>query len=339
MASRSVRTLGNVCLGVAAVLYALPLQYLLFGLSPNTNGGGVLAGLLVIGPMWLLLIAASMCVIAGGGLNGLRLNRGMLYALTVLATIAMAIVSFLLRFEMGTLSGVGHRVLGTLSIHVFPVLTMVLVLLSLNPRLPMRRALPLVMAAWTTLGALHLTVGGGFVGYTLLVRAGRQVAGVGSQMRSASQRNEKDLASIPSLDPRRDFGELVRLTSESHSRAVREAALAQLQRHPDFVDSLVAELASSTASSGRADHALELVEFAVFSPDERERLALPARSAMTRITKYIRSEFQYATNERRRGTRERGRRIFKSIAAKFSATGVDFRSAVAAFEQTFDTHE
>ena len=49
------QTAGNVCVGLAAVLYILPLQLLLWELSRKRDkGAGMILGILILVPMWLL---------------------------------------------------------------------------------------------------------------------------------------------------------------------------------------------------------------------------------------------------------------------------------------------
>ncbi|MEO7966338.1 MAG: hypothetical protein ABIT38_20745 [Gemmatimonadaceae bacterium] len=335
--SGAQQTLGNICAGIATLLYAVPLQILLYEMArKREDGGGAIAGLLILVPMWLLLVVALMSVTAAGGFSWLRLNRGVLQLLVVLATLAMAVVSFFLRFEQPRHPSFLDRMIGTLPIHLFPLLSIALVVLSLNPRLVTSIPLQLVNVPWTLIAALNLAGCGAFAGYKLLAAGASQVAGITHTFGRSSELQREHLASIPTLDPQRDFTELVRLTSEYEGRAVRDAALAQLRRSPEFVDSLVAALTNASPSSGEADHALVAVEFATFTLEEQKLLALPARSAMGRITNYIRSELRYFTKDRRAGTRREGSRVFKAVAAKLAATGVDFQPAINAFEQTFD---
>ncbi|MEO6324868.1 MAG: hypothetical protein ABIT01_11595 [Thermoanaerobaculia bacterium] len=332
------QTIGNVCVGIAGFLYVLPLQHLLLELSrKREDGGGALAGIIILIPMWLLLMAGLACVVAGGGFDWLRLNRSWLYALTVLATLALAVVSFA-RFEIALLPPAGRvpRILAGSLIHLFPLLTMLLVVLRLNPRLA--RGLPIhgaVMLPWTICAALSLAFCGGSIGYRAVAAGGIQVGGFIQKFGSNSELSRTNLARIPGLDPKAEFTELVRLADESQSRAVREAALAQLRRSPDFVASLVTELTDGSPSSGVLDHALALVEFAPFTLDEQGLLALPARNAMERITKYMRSELRHFPKDRRKGARRWGNRLFQSIATKLAGTGVDFRPVLDAFEKAF----
>ncbi len=329
------QTIGNVCVGIAGLLYALPLQHLLLEFSrKRDDGGGVLAGIIILVPMWLLLMAALLCVTAGGGFDWLRLNRGWLYALTVLTTLALAVVSFA-RFEIVPHSSLASCIFVGSLIHLFPLLTMLLVIFSLNPRLAMGLPPQTVNLPWLICAATSLTLCGGYLCYRLVTAGGNQIGGLAHTFSSNSELGRKNLALIPTLDPMRDFTELVRLTDEFQSRDVREAALVRLRRNPDFVARLVAELTNATPSSGELDHALAVVDFGSFTPNEQKLLALPARNAMDRITHYIRSELRYFTKDRSKGTCNWGNRLFQSIATKFAGTGVDFRPALAAFEKTF----
>ncbi len=300
---------GNCCAGLAAVIYAIPLQYLLLEMSrKRVDGGAIFAGAILLLPMWLLLMAALSCVTASGGFDWLRLSRGVLYGLTILATMAMAAVSFL-RFELSRQPSFIDRIVGSLPIHLFPILTLLLVVFSLNPRLTRGLPLQIVNLPWTLVAALNLAICGGFLGYRLVVAGTRQLAGIGHRFQWSSGVARKHLAQIPEFDPERDFTELVRLTHEFESHAVRDAAVARVRRHPDFVARLAVEL-----TTGRAEHALATVEYGAFTPEEQKLLAEPARKAMRRW----------------------GSTLFRALAKKLSPTGVDFQPAIDAFEQTFE---
>lgn len=331
----SYQIIGNGCVAIAGIIYALPLRHLLLELSgKKDDGGGFLVGLVIMIPMWLLLMAALLCVTANGGFDWLRLNRGSLHTLTVLATLALAVLSFA-RFETLPHAGPVSRLIAGSLIHLFPLLTMLLVMFHLNPRLVPGLPLMTVSLPWIICAAISLAICGGFVGYRVIAAGGSQLGGIAHTLRNNGELERKHLAVIPTLDPQRNFTELVRLADEHQGRGVREAALARLRRHPDFVERLVAELNMATPSSGELGHALAVVDFAPFTPDEQKHLALPARDAMERITGHLRSELRHFPKDRRKATRRWGNRLFASIATKFAGTGVDFRPALAGFEKTF----
>lgn len=323
------QTIGNCCVGFAALIYALPLQHLLLELSrKKDDGGGVVAGLIILIPMWLLLLVALSCVIASGGFDWLRLNRPVLYFLTTMATLSLAIVSFL-RFEMLARPGFFDRIIQSAPIYLFPIATMLLVVLSLNPRLAASIPPQVYRLPWIIFASLSLTACLGYVGYQF-VNAGRNgLVGVAHGFRSNNEVAQQNLARIPTLDPQRDFSELLTLVDQFQSRDVREAAITRLREHPDFLERLITEL-----NTGAPDNALEFLNSATLSATEQQRLALPARIAMERFTEKIQSELRYMPKERRKALRRWGSHLFQSLARKLVVTGVDFKPAIESFDQT-----
>jgi hypothetical protein len=322
-----VQNIGNACLAIAALLYLLPLQWLLFEMSrKRADSGGVLAGLLIVVPMWLLLLVAVLCVVAGGGFDWLRLNRAGTYALVVLGTLSLAAVS-LARFEMFPNAGLGTRLLRAGPIHVGTLLTVGLVLFSLNPRLAPALPLRTVQLLWAACAGLALLLCGGLVGQQFVRAGGGRLAGLVHRIRNAGPTSAEQLAQIATLDPHRDFDELLLLAGRFHGRAVRAAATARLRADRGFIDALAAGL-----NSGNADRSLEFVFGAELTREESAQLALPTRHAIERFTRDIPAP-NYMPPERRKQLLGWGRKTLPVIAEKFAGTGVDFGPAIEAFEQ------
>ncbi|MBL9138953.1 MAG: hypothetical protein JNK85_24000 [Verrucomicrobiales bacterium] len=329
-----LQSIGNLCLGVATLIYVVPLQYLLLELSrKRDDGGGTLAGILLLLPMWLLLLVASLCVAAAGGFDGLRLGRSTLYTLVVLAVLAMTLLSFM-RFEFPRHPNFATRFVGGLPIYLLPAATIQLVLLSLNPGLLPGIPRPWVGVPWLVCAALSLALCGGFLGYRLAAAGKARVMGLVSRLGHHGVTGREILAGIPQLDPDRDFAELLKRTNEFESRAVRAAALERLRAHPEFLNRLIAELGTRSP-----EHALAAVEFATLTPEEKRLLAPPARSAIERVTNEIQREFRYFPKDRRKSLQRWGTRLFASIAAKFQGSGVDFLPAIEGFTSTFSHRE
>ena len=207
--------------------------------------------------------------------------------------------------------------------------------LGLNPRFAPGLPLKAVSVPWTLCAALSLATVGGYIAYQVAAFGANQVRAIAHRFHGDSQLARKNLARIPDLDPQRDFTELLGFTGDFQSPALREAALTQLRRHPDFVARLATELKDGSVSGGSVDHALAAVAAASWTDDEKQLLALPARSAMQRITRYIRSEFRHFTKDRRQLTYKWGNRLFRTVASKFAGAGVDFQPALAGFEKAF----
>ncbi|MSU59903.1 MAG: hypothetical protein EXS35_17340 [Pedosphaera sp.] len=332
------QTTGNVCVGIATLIFLLPLQHLLweFARKHVNDNQWVTSALFILIPLWLLLMGALLCVTASGGFDWLRLGRPALYTLTVAASLALAVVTFVF-IALYIRPGFTPRFLYLPVIYLISLTTVLLVVLSLNPKLAPGLPLRAVNLSWTVCAAISLALCGGYLGYRLVTGGGSQIRSIAHRFSSNSELSRKNIAQIPTLDPKRSFTELLRLAGESQDRDVRDAALVQLRSNPDWVASLVAELTRATPSSGELDHALALVDFASFTPEEQKLLALPARNAMDRITKYMHSELRFFLKDksRRKGAHRWGNRLFQSIATKLAGAGVDFQPALDAFEKTF----
>lgn len=113
----------------------------------------------------------------------------MLYLLTVLTIVAMAVVSFFLRFEMPREPGALDRVIGLVPIHLFTLLTILLPLVGLNPRIATVVPFRMVGVLWTALAGLNLAIVGGIFGYQLVSGGTRRLAGAGSPLSWTSKVN------------------------------------------------------------------------------------------------------------------------------------------------------
>ena len=273
-----LQTIGNVCVAVAALIFLLPLPYLLWDYARKhlSDNQWVTPALFILIPLWLLLMAALLCVTASGGFDWLRLGRPALYVLTVAAALALAVVSFVL---IGSYIRPGF----TPSFIWYPPLflvncgTMLLVILSLNPKLNLGFSPQMIRLPWTILAGLCLVVGVGFLGYWFVDTGVGTIGRIIAQQISNGSAAPQKLAKIAALDPQTEFTSLLFLADPNEKREVREAATARLRSHPQFLETLVAEL-----ETGYIEPAVGFVSTATLSPAEQTRLAGPARKAMQR---------------------------------------------------------
>jgi hypothetical protein len=322
--------IGNICVGLAALIYVLPLQLMLFEISNKRNGQTdhgagffVVAGILLV--MWLLLLIGVWCVIASGGLDGLRLARGWFYPLVFGATLAMLALSLLI-FEFPNHPNFFTRWIGRVPFYVFPVATMLFTVLVLNPRFTSSLPLAPVKSTWLICAGLSLALCGGYLGYRFAVPAMGRAVSLASFLARRGETDREIISKIAALDPQRDFADLLHWANQYQSRAVREAATDRLRRHPDFLEVLAATLSSRSPERG-----LDFLPSATLSPDEQKHLALPARTALERFIGDIPAP-NYMSSDRRKQLLKWGRKTFPAIAEKFSATDVDFSRIMPAFE-------
>ncbi len=320
--------IGNSCVGLAFVLYVIPLQTLLWELAHkrNESAGGAIAALAIVLPMWLLLSVALWCVTSSGGFDWLGLKRGALHALVIAGTGSLAVTSFLF-LALSPRTGFMERVLICAPVYVFPMATMLLVILSLNPRLAPEIPSQMYRLPWTVFAALSFAACLGFVGFHTGRSGFGRVVGMAHQLIRAGASSQEALAKIPTLDPAREFADLLSLADPYQSRAVRDAATVRLRTNPKFLEALVGKLNSRNSSA-----ALAFVYGSTFSPDELTKLARPTRQAIESFTADIPAP-NYMPAGRRKQLRDWGRRTLPVIAEKFAVTDVDFKPALSAFEE------
>lgn len=322
-----VQITGNVCVALAALVFLLPLQRVIWDYAAKhlSDDRWVTPVLFSLIPMWLLLMVALLCMTASGGFDWLRLGRPALYALTVGASLALAVVTFVF-IALYIRPGFTPRVIYTPGIYLIPFATGLLVVLSLNQKLASGIPLQWLRWPWTIFAALSLVGCVGFFGYRFVTTGFGGMANFAHRILNARDYNSEHLAKIATLDPQQDFTDLLRYANQYQSHTVREAATARLRSRADFVEALASLLTSRKHESG-----LEFLPSAALSPDEQKRLALPARTAIERVIADIPAP-NYMSSDRRKQLLKWGRKTLPLIAEKFSGTDVDFSQIMPKFE-------
>ena len=221
------QTLGNICIGIAAFVVLVPLHRLLgeyAGKFPSDNQW-VPAALSIVSPLWLLLLGALLSMTGSGGFDWLRFGRPVLYVLTVASAVALAGVSFV-SIAMYIRPGFTPRGLYVPVIYLVPSATMLLVVLSLNPTLVPGISTTWLRVPWTIFAAVSLVACVGVVGQQTLSGGMRGVRGVASRLRNPGPSFDEILAHLATLDPQRDFAELLKRTGPGERRAVNDAVIA-----------------------------------------------------------------------------------------------------------------
>jgi hypothetical protein len=330
--SAPAQLVGNICVGLAALIYVLPLQLMLYEILNKRNGQTdhgagffVVAAMFVV--MWLLLLVGVCCAIASGGLDGLRLARGWFYPLAFGATLAMLALSLLV-FEFPNHPNFFTRWIGRVPFYAFPMATMLFIVLALNPRFASSLPLAPVKFTWLICAGLSLALCGGYLGYRFVVPALGRAVSLATFLARRGETDREIISKIAALDPQRDFAGLLHWANQYQSRAVREAATDRLRSRPDFPEALAATLTSRSSERG-----LDFLPSATLSPAEKQQLALPARTALERFISDIPAP-NYMSSERRKQLLKWGRKTFPVIAENFSATAVDFSQIMPVFEST-----
>lgn len=327
-AAPTTQLVANLCVGVGAFINLVPLQVFLFEAAGkrNDHGQGVLVGALLLLPMWLLLLTALLCVVAVGGFDTLPFGRPWLYILATAASLSMLALSFMV-FEFPNHPSFLTRFIGRVPIYLFPLATMLMVVFSLNPHLASGLPIAPIRMTWLACAGISLLLGGGFFSQRLLRPVAGSIAAFGSRFSHRGPSDRELVARIASLDPDRDFEELLGRARYFESRSVRETATARLRTHPNFIDRLAAIL-----NSRSFDPALGFLVSASLTPEEQVRLAQPTHTALQRHIDDIPAP-NFMMPDRRKQLLSWGRKHIPLIIGKFtSTTSVDFSGVMPAFE-------
>lgn len=319
--------IGNACAALAIVIFLWPLQKLLWAyaeknLSTNEWVTPILFALI---PLWLLLLGALLCATASGGFDWLRLSRPAVYALTAGAAVGLAAASFV-AMAMYIRPGFIPRAIFTPGIYLVPLGTVLLVVLSLNPGLAPGGPPAWLRWPWALFAALSLVAGLGFFGYWIVNTGTGGLRNIARRIATPRPSSGEILAHVATLDPEKNFDDLLTGANRLQSREVREAATARLRSSPKFLELLSAEL-----ERGHVEPAVEFIYSATLSPAEQTRLALPARKAMERWVNRVPAP-NYTTKDNLRRLHRWGADMFPVLKQKFAGTDVDFTEVIAEFD-------
>jgi hypothetical protein len=325
-----MQTIGNLCLTLAGIIYLLPLQHLLLEVArKRDDGGAAIAGILVLGPMWLLLLVGMILATAQGGFDVLPLRRGLQHALIIAVTLALAVATFV-SFTAHFRTGWGTRLTLGLPIYLVPLITLALVALVLNPGLAARFPVGAVRIPWLVLGCLSLAGCVLYVGFA----AARRTAGAAAQIAHTAGNNSKVeadvLARIPTLDPELEFFSLLSNAAHGSSPEIRASATERLRTHPGLMPRLIEELGKSDPTT-----AITFAATTELAAEERRELARPLHAAMENYGAHIHDRLRFYPKDWLRQQRAWGRETYPKINSKFAGTGVDFASLPGAFDQAF----
>ena len=319
--------IGNVCAGLATLVFLWPLQRFLWEWARRevSKDQWVMPALYILVPLWLLLMVALLCVTASGGFDWIRLSRTKLYLLTVAGAFALAMASYLF-IGLYIRPGFTPRGLYTPVLYLVTLSTVLLVVGSLNPKLAAAIPTQWLLRPWAWFTAFSLVVCVAVGGYWIATNGVRGVVGFAHRISNLGPASTEQLAEIAKLDPENDFESLLWRANGDAGSEVREAATARLRSHPQFLERLSSEL-----ESGHVEPALSFVRDATLTSAEQARFAGPARKALQRWVDRIPAS-NYTTKENLRRLQRWGTEMFRVLPEKFAGTGVDFTEVIADFE-------
>lgn len=325
MPTTTQQILGNVCAGLATLVFLIPLQRFLseWAKREASNDQWVTPALYQLVPLWLLLMVALLCVTASGGFDGLRMGRLMLYTLTIAAAAALAVVSFVF-VALYIRPGFTPRILYSPVLWFITLATVALVVVSLNPKLVGTMAW--LHKTWMIMAGVSLVGCVGFFGYRLVTTGVNGVTRFTHVMMNPGPSSAEMLARVAALDPDTNFQDLIRIADRTAAPEVREAATARLRSGPRFLELMATEL-----ETGYFEVAMGYLHSATLTPEEKARFAKPARTGMQGWVGRFPGA-NYTTKENHRNLERWGNEMFRVLTEKFAGTGVDFSEVIAEFK-------
>lgn len=322
----SLQITGNLCAGVAALVFLVPMQRMVGSLGRDhfNDNRWIRPVLPVAVGLWGLAAGVLLCVTAGGGFDDLGFGRALLYVLTVTATLAVGVVWFVF-VALFARPGFTPRALYVPAIQLVPLATLLMAVSLLNPGLVPGVSFSWLRWPWLILAGVTLLVCVIFFGNRIVSAGGRVVGDIVRGIGNRGPSTADQLARIAALEPEAHFIDLLDWANR-FNRDVREAATARLRSHPDFLTRLCTEL-----ESGLAEYSLSFLRQAQLSEAELRRLAGPTRTALLRWVYGIPAP-NYTTKKHLAANRRWGLAMFRDLTAKFAGTRVDFAPVLAEFK-------
>lgn len=330
-----MQILGNILLGLASLVYVLPLQLLLAEArrAPRNDGSALWGGIFVFLPLWLLLTVALSVATSRGGLDWLPMRRGGQHALVIVAGFALLATSlfgFLGRVEHASQLPVVSRVFLGWADLILPLAALVFLLLTLNPSLGAHVPAAVPRIAFAACAGLALLHGGALLG-EWFVRSQRSALARAEEDAAFYERNRREMVErLRTLDPEKDLAEL--LDASAHTDAeTSEVVRTKLAAHPDLREGI-----RSVLRTWRAEAAITYLASHDVSSDDKAALAEPVLDALKELARA-------AGDEIRRSTHffpdqfDRRTRLMLAAADMFAGQGPDYAEALREFQRALDT--
>ena len=329
-----LRTIGNLCVGLAVLLYAVPLPILIE--EPRSHDGGQSEAwglILVLIPLWFCLAVALCARTANGGLDWLSIGRGSQYALALATCLAMAVVtglSGLLRHETADQIPWAMRPLVPFAwaLWIFPLAIAIFSVLTINPALGADVPRLALRAPVGLVGSMSLLVSFGMLAQWFVSSQQNQAARVDAIVNEQSERTQSQIEDLRGHDANTELSFVLGYTNRYHDPKLRELALEKIRAVPDLEEQLITGLRSQWSES-------VLIFLDASDPPDGKPLAEPARDAFLSTAEHVR------TTLREPGTLypdsfEFQARLVLSVADKFHPFGVDYAPAIRAFRSALD---
>ena len=328
-----LRTMGNLGIGLAVLLYAVPMPMLISEPRSHDGGQGEAWGLIfLLLLLWCCLTVALCASVAGGGLDWLSIARGSQYALVMVTCLAMAVVTVLsgmLRHETADQIPWAVRPLVPFAwaMWIFPLVMAMFSLLTINPELGAALPRLALRAPAGLVGGMSLLVSFGMLAQWFVSEQQRQAAHVDAIISQESERSQRQMEELRAYDANTQLSFVLSYTNRYNDAKVRELALEKIRAVPGLEEQLATGLRSPWYLS-------VLIFLDDADPPDGRALAEPARDAFLLQAEATRESIR-ADGNLRSDFSDFESRLVLSVADKFRSY-VDYAPAIRAFRSAFD---
>ena len=328
------RVAGNLSIGLALLLYAVPLPLVFW--SPRGHDGGQGYGwglILVLVPLWFLLAVALLVSAMNGGLDWTRMARGWQFALVLVTSLAMAVVTTLsgmLRYETADQIPWAVRPLTPFgwAMWVFPLVVILFSAVTINASLGGTLPPFALETMAGVVGGISLLVSFGMLAQWFAFSMQKQAARDGALVAEAAQRPLRELEELRGYDANKDFYIVLGYTNPFNDPRVRALALEKIRAVPNLDEQL-----AGTLRGPGYDRALMFLATPDASADRA--LAEAVRDAFLLQAQSTRERMQQPSDVRADDFDFDCRSIL-SVAEKFRSYGVDYVPAIRSFRSALD---
>jgi|GEM_PF-6490202 hypothetical protein len=330
-----MQILGNAFLAVAALIYIVPIQWLAFE-SPvgkrDEGGGAVWTVIFILVPFWLLIAGGLFIVTGRGGLEWIGRERWMQHLLAATGVIGLFIVTafcYVGKFQPHNLFPAVLRPLMLLMLLAVPLIALFFCAMTLNAELLPKVRPQFYRIPFAVVGTIGLLAFVGVIGQSLFSNVLRRGVALTNAVSRESERDRQILERVATLDPHKDFAELIGFANRYENQKIRELAIGKAQSHPDFDAAL-----EKVLRSGLADEALTYLD-ACDVPNP-ERFADAVNAAIRRCTEWVRESVANTHTFHTSAFDSSTRRIL-SVVDKFRGNGVDYVPAIREYRRAMDS--
>lgn len=329
-----LRAVGNLSIGLAVLLYAVPLPFVIS--SPRSHDGGqseMWALMLLLVLLWFFLAVALCVSAANGGLDWMQVTRGSQYMLVLVTSLAMAVVTALsgmLRHETADQIPWAVRPLTPFAwaMWIFPAVAMIFSLVSINPSLGGILPRLAVRVPIGAVGGMSLLVSFGMLAQWFVSSQQKQAARVDAIVAEQDERPLRQLEELRGYDANTQLSMVLGYTNPYNDPKVRELALEKIRAVPNLEEQLATGLRSPWYES-------VLMFLNAADPPDGKALAEPARDAFLLQAQATRESIRTPGTLYPESFDFEGRLVL-GVADKFRQYGVDYIPAIRAFRNALD---